>query len=142
VEDVFALIADPARHHDIDASDTVGETETPGRLVGAGQVFTMRMTYRWDDGRVDHYRTDNRVTLFVPDRMLEWSVAPHGGDPLGWRWRYDVLDAHDGATRVLLTYDWSGAPEENIARYGVPLFDADQLGASLDRLAAAVASGA
>ncbi|WP_299053169.1 hypothetical protein [uncultured Nocardioides sp.] len=40
--------------------------------------------------------------------------------------------------RVVLTYDWSGTPEANMLRFGVPLFDERQMAASLALLAGVV----
>jgi hypothetical protein len=42
----------------------------------------------------------------------------------------------DGAI-VTLTYDWTGTPEDNLRRFGVPLTDADGLSRSLELLAQA-----
>jgi len=132
---VFDLLTNPARHNEFDATGMVGPPVSPARLTRAGQVFVMNMTYRHDD-HVEHYQSDNHVITFEPPRAVGWATATHDGEPLGWRWRYDVEPAADGAA-VTLTYDWTGTPPENIRRFGVPLTDTDGLARSLRLLSEA-----
>ncbi|MGH3447344.1 MAG: hypothetical protein ACRDP4_06945 [Nocardioidaceae bacterium] len=134
---VFDLLVTPSEHHRLDASAMVGDTVISKRLTSVGDVFTMEMTYR-SGAHVEHYRTDNHVTALDEGRCVEWAVAPHGEAPLGWRWRYELEPRGPHKTEVALVYDWTGTPEENMVRYGVPLFDESQLVASLARLAEAV----
>lgn len=133
---IFDLLVSPGEHHRFDASTMVGDAVTPARLGSVGEVFTMEMTYT-GGGETEHYRTDNHVTALEDEHLVEWEVAPHGEQPLGWRWRYELEPGGPARTWVALTYDWSGTPEENLRRYGVPLFDKDELAASLARLATA-----
>jgi uncharacterized protein YndB with AHSA1/START domain len=130
--EVFALLADPARHREFDATSMVGTPATPARLTHVGQVFVMNMTYR-DGDHVEHYQSDNHVTALVPARAIAWATATRGGAPLGWLWRYDVEPAAHGAA-VTLTYDWTNTAINNIRRFGVPLVDADGLATSLELL--------
>jgi len=135
-EHVFALLATPGEHHRFDASQMVGEPVTPGRLTRVGDIFTMEMTYR-GGGETEHYRTDNHVTVLEEPRCVEWAVAPHGEQVLGWRWRYELERSGPRRTRVALIYDWAGTPEKNMRHFGVPLLTEDQLATSLVMLATA-----
>lgn len=138
--EVFDFVARPEHHVDFDASGMVGETLTPGRLTRPGQVFTMEMTYTAADGSQTHYRTDNHLTRLEEGRLIEWAVAPEGGDLLGWRWRYEFQTegAGDKVTLVTETYDWAGTPEQTVRDYGVPAFKKLDLEASLALLDLAI----
>lgn len=129
------MLTDPAKHTEFDATGMVGPPDSPAKLTSLGQVFVMNMTYR-DGDHVEHYQTDNHVVTFDPPHAVAWAPAAHDGEPLGWLWRYDVEPAADGAA-VTLTYDWAGAPPENIKRFGVPLTDTDGLARSLQLLSEA-----
>jgi hypothetical protein len=50
---VFALLTDPARHGEFDATGMVGLPASSARLTRVGQVFVMNMTYRQGD-HVEH----------------------------------------------------------------------------------------
>jgi uncharacterized protein YndB with AHSA1/START domain len=132
-EQIFDLLADPATHRDFDASGMVGAPVDPARLARVGQVFAMAMTYR-DGEQVEHYRSDNHVTVCEPPHRIAWATATEGGAPLGWFWRYD-LDLTPVGTRVTLTYDWTDAPAADRRRFGVPLVTEDDLERSLRLLA-------
>lgn len=136
---VFALLTDPARHSQFDATGMVGLPASSARLTRVGQVFVMNMTYRKGD-HVEHYQSDNHVTALEPLRAVAWATATHAGRPLGWLWRYDVEPVAEGAA-VTLTYDWTGTPSENATRFGVPLVDADGLARSLQLLAQVCRAG-
>lgn len=136
---LWRALIDPSTHASLDEWGTVGAPVSPEHLNREGQVFTMNMTY--DDGEtVSHYRSDNHVTVFEPERAVAWMTSVEGEHPLGWLWRYD-LDPADGGTEVTLTYDWTETSEKNLERYGVPTRTPDELLASLERLSALVAPG-
>ncbi|HOA87965.1 SRPBCC family protein [Propioniciclava tarda] len=131
VSEVFDFVRRPEHHTDFDASGMVGRAVTPGPIRNVGDVFTMEMTYTDAAGRETRYRTDNHVTAFEPGRLVEWAVAPAGGELLGWRWRYAFHADGDAATVVTETYDWAGTSEQNRRDYGVPAFKKADLEASL-----------
>ncbi|MCO7218629.1 SRPBCC family protein [Klenkia sp. PcliD-1-E] len=92
--EVFALLADPRRHTEIDGSGTVQAiVDAPERLE-LGSTFSVAMQMG------AKYRTTNRVVEFEPDRRIAWKhFAPH-------RWRYE-LEPVEGGTRVTETWDAS-----------------------------------
>ncbi|HHU10269.1 MAG TPA: dimethyladenosine transferase [Intrasporangiaceae bacterium] len=112
-EAIFDLLADPARHHEIDGSGTVvAPTSSRGaRRLGLGDSFGMSM--KWGVP----YSTRNVVTEFEENRRIAWrTLAPAPLDKLftGRTWRYE-LEPRDGATLVKETWDisteaWLGRP--------------------------------
>lgn len=104
-EAIFALLADPARHSEIDGSGTVVKPRsTRGeRRLGLGDSFGMQMD--WGVG----YSTRNVVTEFEENRRIAWrTLAPSPLDKLftGRTWRYQ-LEPQEGGTLVRETWDVS-----------------------------------
>lgn len=116
--DIFAILADPARHHDTEPSDWVRDAVDAEPITAVGQTFNMNMYLQQIGGA---YVMENLVSVFEPDRAIAWRpgmVGPDGtATPGGWQWRYDLTPG-DGETEVTLTYDWSEATPE--ARANVP----------------------
>ncbi|TEA06312.1 SRPBCC family protein [Mycobacteroides salmoniphilum] len=96
--ELFGIVADPRRHHELDGSGTVGENiRTPDHLeVGSRFSTGMRMFGL-------PYRIASAVTALEPDRVIEWR------HPLGhrWRWEFDALSPT--STRVTETFDFRNA---------------------------------
>ena len=109
--DVFAVLADPARHKDTEPGDWVRDAIDPQPITRTGQIFAVNMFLEFAGG---HYVMHNLVTDFEQDRTIGWlpgqldSSGDH--DPGGWWWRYDLAPSGDG-TEVTLTYDWTGTPQ-------------------------------
>ena len=103
-EKIFALLADPARHHDIDGSGTVRDARSdPARLeVGAEFGMSMHAGIK--------YSTVNVVIEFEDDKRIAWQTRPAGniqGRFFGGRiWRYE-LEPTDGGTLVRESWDIS-----------------------------------
>ena len=99
---VFALLADPSRHRDIDGSGTVRDAVGGSRRLGLGDVFGMDMKA---GGR---YRMLNTVVELEPDRRIAWQARPDMpkvAKYVGGRiWRYE-LEPVDGGTLVRETWD-------------------------------------
>jgi hypothetical protein len=132
---VFAVLADPVRHHDTEPGDWVRDSKNTTRITSSGQVFGMNMYLERAGG---HYVTENLVNVFEKDRAIGWMPGTIDDDghhnPGGWSWRYDLSRNGDG-TDVTLTYDWSGTPQafrEQVG--GMPVFAEDYLEASLAAL--------
>lgn len=109
--EVYALLADPTRHHLTEPRDWVRDAIDPDPLTQVGQVFGMRMFLKAQGG---DYEMFNRVTVLEPDRAIAWAPGfkdEHGGVLEGGHvWRYDLAPA-DSGTQVSLTYDWSQMPQ-------------------------------
>lgn len=103
-EAIFALVADPTRHHEIDGSGTVREaTVSPGPF-GVGSTFHTSMKLGVA------YSMVNTVIAYEPNRVIAWQTRPPSGvlgKLVGGRiWRYD-LEPVEGGTRVTETWDIS-----------------------------------
>jgi uncharacterized protein YndB with AHSA1/START domain len=100
---IFALLADPDRHRDIDGSGTVRQAPAGSQLLTLGSTFGMKMKMGLP------YSMVNTVVEFEPDRLIAWQTAKQLG-PLGKMggriWRYE-LEPVDGGTLVRETWDIS-----------------------------------
>lgn len=95
VSEVFALVADPRRHHEFDGSGTVGANiEAPATLV-AGSRFSTKMRMFGVP-----YRITSTLTALNPDRLVEWR------HPFGHHWRFEFEEIAPGRTRVTETFDF------------------------------------
>ncbi|HVA61703.1 MAG TPA: SRPBCC family protein [Mycobacteriales bacterium] len=112
-ERIFALVADPRRHRDIDGSGTVREaTDLPERLE-LGATFGMAMRL----GR--SYSMVSTVIEFEDGRRIAWQSRPPSGVTkylFGGRiWRYE-LDPVAGGTRVRESWDITEEKFKRIVR--------------------------
>jgi hypothetical protein len=110
-EEVFALLANPHRHHEFDGSGTVRRAVSGPQRLALGDRFGMNMKVAVP------YRITNRVVEFEPDRRIGWCHFSRAV------WRYE-LEPAEGGTRVIETFDYGpsaiprvieliGAPERN-----------------------------
>jgi uncharacterized protein YndB with AHSA1/START domain len=100
--EVFALLADPRRHREIDGSGTLVDTvDGPARLF-RGARFGMAMKVGAP------YEMTNTVVEFEEGRRIAWQPRPTNrlaALVIGGRiWRYE-LEPVDGGTRVRETWD-------------------------------------
>jgi Polyketide cyclase / dehydrase and lipid transport len=126
-EAIFALLANPARHPEIDGSGTVisAQDDAPARL-SLGSKFGMSMKVGVP------YKIENTVVAFVENETIAWK---HFG---GHVWRYELRPGTEpGTTEVTETFDWStskGPLFLELARY--PKRNAAAMEKTLDRMAA------
>lgn len=104
-EAIFDLLANPARHSDIDGSGTVlrPRSSRGERRLRLGDSFGMDMDWGVS------YATKNVVTEFEENRRIAWrTLAPAPLDRLftGRTWRYE-LEPREGGTLVKETWDVS-----------------------------------
>jgi uncharacterized protein YndB with AHSA1/START domain len=101
---IFDLLADPARHHDIDGSGTVRDAAGGSERLALGSKFRMSMK------RGISYAMVSEVVEFEENRRIAWQSKPPGsiGARLGGGriWRYE-LEPVEGGTRVTETWDIS-----------------------------------
>lgn len=132
---VFALLADPSRHAELDGSGLIGGTREPSRQLRLSDTFTMTMKA----GPVP-YAMVNTVVELEPDRRIAWQPRPAAAwlRPLigGRIWRYE-LEPTDGGTLVRETWDIS---QEQVRPLVWPMQAMSRIGMrrSLDRLASLV----
>ena len=105
--ELFAAVADPRRHHDVDGSGTVrGNINCPARMV-PGAKFSSKMRMFGVP-----YRITSTVTAIRPDELIEWR------HPVGHRWRWEFTAITPTLTRVTETFDYRDAgPIKNKLRY-------------------------
>jgi uncharacterized protein YndB with AHSA1/START domain len=143
-EAVFAVLADPNRHTELDGGGMVkGPEGKAGPLGGIGQVFSMNM----HQDALGDYRMINTVTAFVPDSRIGWGPAMdpdcdaaknfEGVDVSGHTYTWDLHES-DGRTEVTETYEWTGVKDPQFEKL-FPLASQEDLEKSLDKLAKAVA---
>lgn len=130
---IFAVVADPARHPEIDGSGSVVKAKegTPDRL-SLGSTFGMSMKLGLP------YSMTNTVIEFEPDRRIAWQTRLSGplGKLVGGRiWRYELEEA-DGGTLVRETWDITEDRQAFLLRRGpVGTQTAGAMTKTLERLA-------
>jgi uncharacterized protein YndB with AHSA1/START domain len=103
-EAIFDLLADPARHHDIDGSGTVKQATEGSRRLQLGDRFGMDMKLGLS------YKMVSEIVEFEENRRIAWQSKASIGVMnrfIGGRiWRYE-LEPGDGGTLVRETWDIS-----------------------------------
>jgi hypothetical protein len=126
-DDVFALVADPHRHGELDGSGTVLDTVSGPRRLTLGARFSVAMK-QFGVG----YRITSTVTRFEDGRLVEWR------HPAGHRWRWELTPLTLTSTRVTETFDYSAVPAMQgkvLDLLGVPRKNAAGIEATLRQLA-------
>jgi uncharacterized protein YndB with AHSA1/START domain len=141
-EAVFAVLADPSTHADIDGTGWVRGSLDGDLITAAGQVFRMAMYHEQHPDK--DYKIANRVEVFDEPRAIAWqpgSESPETGELSfgGWIWRYDLEAVEPTRTKVTLTYDWSAVEPEVRKQLQFPPFAPDHLDNSLRHLSDLVA---
>ena len=124
---IWAVIASPQGHVDMDGSGTVkGVASGPAELE-RGSTFRMKMRLGVP------YLMRSTVVEYDKERLIAWA---HWGKH---RWRYE-LEPVDGGTRVTESFDWSTSISPRfIERMGYPARHESNLAATLERLEEVVA---
>ena len=98
VGELYALVADPRRHHELDGSGTVRDNiKAPAELAVGAKFSTHMKMYGLP------YRITSTVTALKPNEVVEWR------HPLGHRWRWEFESLSPTLTRVTETFDYSDA---------------------------------
>jgi polyketide cyclase/dehydrase/lipid transport protein len=124
--ELFAIVADPRRHGELDGSGTVHDTVSGPERLSGGARFSVKMTWYGLP-----YRITSRVTEFTEDRVVEWQ------HPLGHRWRWELTPLGEDRTRVTETFDYSGVSSlraRGLEIYGAPARNGRGLEATLRQL--------
>ena len=122
--EIFALLADPRRHHEIDGSGSVqsAQDDAPARLsLGATFGMSMRLGVP--------YKITNTVVEFEEGKRIAWR---HFG---GHIWRY-VLEPVDGGTTVTEQFDYRTSKSRlGLKLAGYPARNRASIVKTLERLA-------
>ena len=126
--ELFAIMADPRRHHELDGSGTVRDNVSgPAKLV-AGAKFSTKMRMFGVP-----YRITSTVTALKPDELIEWR------HPFGHHWRWEFESLSPTRTRVTETFDYrdTGTVKDSVKYYermGFAKSNAAGIEATLTRL--------
>jgi hypothetical protein len=128
---IFAVIANPARHAEIDGSGTVrGSKEASPEQLTMGSKFGMKMKMGVP------YDMRNTVVEYEENALIAWA---HFGKH---RWRYE-LEAVDGGTMVTETFDWSTSHMPKLLEVlGYPKKHVPSMQKTLERLEAVATADA
>ena len=94
-EEIFALLADPARHVEMDGSGTVQRLVAGRGPMQLGSEFTMAMKAFGFP-----YRMTSKVVEYEENRRIAWCHLVKN------RWRYELAPA-EGGTRVTESADYT-----------------------------------
>lgn len=98
-ETLFALVADPHRHPEIDGSGTVRDIPVTGPdLLSRGAKFSVGMKQFGVP-----YKITSTVTEFTDGKLIEWQ------HPLGHRWRWEFQELLPASTQITETFDYTDA---------------------------------
>jgi hypothetical protein len=114
---IFAIVADPATHLQLDGSGMLrGGIEAAG-VSGVGDMFRMAM----HNDEMGDYEMDNLIVEYEQDRRIAWQPVvarvsrPEYEDAISnsalQRWGYVLVPAGSEATEVTEFYDCSRSPE-------------------------------
>lgn len=138
---IFAVVAHPQGHVDIDGSGMLVAAPDAEPLRAIGDAFVMNMDREpLGDLPMGKYTVLNRVTRIEPDRLIEWSVGSQDHPkPLGHVYGYELVDRGDGTTEVTNYCDWSDLNPKLRDRITFPIVPVEMLARSLERLEQLVA---
>jgi uncharacterized protein YndB with AHSA1/START domain len=123
---VFALLADPHRHHEFDGSGTVRAAVSGPEQLALGDRFGMAMKMKIG------YHITNEVVEFEQDRLIAWCHFAKA------RWRYELAPVEIGTaagTRITETFDYARAPmRRGIALLKMPQQNAKSIRDTLRKL--------
>lgn len=97
--EIFALVANPHRHPELDGSGTVRDSPVKGPdRLSEGAKFSVGMKQFGVP-----YKITSKVTAFEDNKVVEWQ------HPLGHRWRWELQETSPTTTTVTETFDYSTA---------------------------------
>jgi hypothetical protein len=104
--ELFAIVADPRRHRELDGSGTVCDNvDAPAHLVPGARFSTKMRMFGLP------YRITSTVTAIKPDELIEWR------HPLGHHWRWEFAALSPTVTRVTETFDFRDTAVKNRFNY-------------------------
>jgi hypothetical protein len=106
--ELYALAADPRRHHELDGSGTVRDNiDAPAHLIVGSKFSTKMKMYGLP------YRITSTVTALTPNEVVEWR------HPVGHRWRWEFEALSPTLTQVTETFDYrdAGAVKNKLKYY-------------------------
>lgn len=128
---IFALVANPHRHPEIDGSGTVRDIPVSGPdLLSKGAKFSVGMKQYGLP-----YKITSTVTEFADGHLIEWK------HPMGHRWRWEFEEISPGTTQITETFDYARANTPKMLEiFKLPQANAEGITKTLQSLAARYAS--
>jgi hypothetical protein len=103
---IFAVLADPQGHVDIDASGMLLDA-TGSPVTAVGDTFVVHMDREaLNDFPLGKYDVTIEITEFEQDRRIAWTILGQIQPPIGHVYGY-ALEPTDEGTIVTSFYDWS-----------------------------------
>jgi hypothetical protein len=90
---IFDLLANPYRHIEIDATNTIKANISGPHRLSLNAKFKVFMHLGIS------YLITNKVVEFEENKLIAWSHFA------GWRWRHELTDLGNGYTKVIETFD-------------------------------------
>jgi hypothetical protein len=108
---IFAIVADPTRHTEIDGSEMLRGALTDTAVAGVGDVFVLKMYL----DRLGDYEMANEVVEYEQDRRIVWEPRRHDIDETsgGHLWGYEFAPDGEHATVVTEIFDCARWREED-----------------------------
>jgi uncharacterized protein YndB with AHSA1/START domain len=116
-DQLFEMLADPARHPGIDGSGMLRHAIGRQVITGVGDTFTMSM----HNDEMGDYEMTNHVVEYQPNRRIGWEPVLTAAsreqdqadlhDRAGHRWIFELTPVGPDATVVTEIYDCTQAPE-------------------------------
>jgi hypothetical protein len=134
-EELYAMAADPRRHHELDGSGTVRQNITMPPKLAVGSKFSTHMKVLGVP-----YRITSTVTGLEPNELVEWR------HPVGHHWRWEFQALSPTTTMVTETFDYHDAGRiKNAVGYyhliGATKFNATGIESTLKKLQSRYAGG-
>jgi hypothetical protein len=109
---IFAIVADPNRHTEIDGSEMLRGAHIGSAVSGVGDVFVLNMYLERLGG---DYQMANEVVEYEQDRKIVWEPRRHDADSPtpGHLWGYELTPDGENATVVTEIFDCTRWPEED-----------------------------
>lgn len=129
--EIYRLVANPHRHHEVDGSQTVGSRAVGPEELTDGARFSVHMRKFGLPYRLPLLVTSAQPPDAESSGVVEWR------QPTGHRWRWEVQPRPGGITRVTESFDTS---RQNplvrllLGALGVPKANARSIQASLRRV--------
>jgi hypothetical protein len=92
--ELFAMLADPHRHHEVDGSGSVKADVKGPHALALGDRFTVAMKMFGAP-----YTMTSKVIALEPDRLIEWK------HPARHTWRWEFREVSPDVTEITETWD-------------------------------------